>query len=280
MSLRTEIGAVIVVCGLTAPVAADWQAAIHGGPTFPFYQQSFEFDPGAVGGPADAVITPEGVYRLDGQGGISIGAALAYHPRQVLGLEARLDTADVSVRTGGVRYRVRVALPPPVGTVNAALAFTEGQGDLERLRPLSLNVRLRSPGRTRVTASGGVSYLPAIRFAIRQPIGAALGAGGPVVEIGEIVVPAEALPAEKGDGRWGGNGGAGVEHPIGARLRLLADARYFRFQRQTLYWGEPQATGALTPLQNELVREITARLEAVRFNPTFFQATAGIALSF
>jgi hypothetical protein len=33
-------------------------------------------------------------------------------------------------------------------------------------------------------------------------------------------------------------------------------------------------------VQDQLVREITARLDPVRFNPTFFQATAGVALSF
>ena len=259
---------------------SDWEIAVHGGPTFPFYSQSFEFDPGAVGGPAGAVISPEGRYRLDGHGGLALGAALSFHARRVVGLELRLDTADVSVRTGGVRYRVRVALPPPLGTLATDVAFTEGEGDLERLRPVSLNLRLRSPGSTRLTASGGISYLPAFRFAIRQPIAAGLGGGGPLLEVGRIVIPAEALPDQAGDGRWGLNGGMGIQHRVGARLRLQADGRYFRFQRQTLYWGEPRGTGALTGVQDLLVREITARLDPVRFNPTFFQATVGVALSF
>ena len=63
-----------------------------------------------------------------------------------------MDTADVDVRTGGVRYRVRVALPPPIGQLTTNVDFTEGVGDLERLRPLSLNLRLRSPGVLRVLA--------------------------------------------------------------------------------------------------------------------------------
>lgn len=259
--------------------ASDWELALHGGPTFPFYMQSIDFDPGAVSGPAGAVIRQEGVYRLDGRGGLALGGALSFHPHRVVGLELRLDTADVNVRTGGARYRVRVGLPPPLGTLATELAFTEGEGDLERLRPVSLNLRLRSPGATRVTASGGISYLPAFRFAIRQPIEASLG-DGPQFEVGQIVVPAEALPAQEGDGRWGLNGGVGIQRRVGARLRIQADARYFRFQRQTLYWGEPQGTGALTALQGQIVREITSRLDPVRFNPTFFQATAGIALSF
>ena len=278
--MRPSVAALSLVACLAASAAhADWELTVHGGPTFPFYEQSFEFDPGPLAAPGGVVISHEGVYRLDGRGGISLGGALAFHPHAALGLELRLDTADVNVRTGGVRYRVRVALPPPIGTLTTDVAFTEGEGDLERLRPVSLNLRVRSPGTTRVTASGGVSYLPAFRFAIRQPIEAALG-DGPLVEVAEILVPAEALPEREGDGRWGLNGGIGIQHRIGARLRIQADGRYFRFQRQTLYWGEPQGTGALTPLQDLLVREITARLDPVRFNPTFFQATVGLALSF
>lgn len=278
MRLTTIVGVAVAAWCVASQAAADWQATVHAGPTFPFYDEVIEFDTGAVSGPGGAEITPEGVYRLEGHGGVALGAALAFHPVDVFGIEARLDTADVRVRTGGASYHLRLSVPP-FGTVNGTLAFTEGEGDLERLTPVSLNLRVRSPGKTRVTASGGVSYLPSFRFAIRQPIGLGIGSA-PLLDVGEIVVPAEALPADEGDGRWGVNGGLGVEIPIGGRLHLVADGRYFWFQSQTLYWGEPQGTGALTSVQDELVRQITARLEPARFNPTFFQATAGIALSF
>jgi hypothetical protein len=269
----------VVACLLASAARADWEFAVHGGPTFPFYQQSIAFDPGPISGAAGAVITQSGEYRLDGRGGLSFGAALAYHPHPAVGLELRVDTADVDVRTGGSSYRFRVPVPL-FGTFDSTVSFTEGEGDLKRLRPVSLNLRLRSPGAFRVTASAGVSYLPVFRFAIRQPIAAGFGSGGPQVEVAEILLPAEALPEQEGDGRWGVNGGVGLQIPIGAHLHVQADGRYFTFQRQTLYWGEPQATGALTPLQDELVREITARLDPARFNPTFFQATVGLALSF
>jgi hypothetical protein len=278
MTLRAGALA-LLTCLAASDARGDWEVAVHGGPTFPFYEQSIAFDPGPIGGLPGAVIAQDGEYRLDGRGGLSLGATLAYHPHPAVGLELRVDTADVDVQTGGSSYRVRVPVPI-FGTVDSTLAFTEGEGDLERLRPVSLNLRLRSPGRLRVTASGGVSYLPVFRFAIRQPISAGLGAGGPQLEVAEILVPAEALPEQEGDGRWGVNGGVGIQYPIGPRLQLIADGRYFRFQRQTLYWGEPQGTGALTPVQDQLVSEITARLDPARFNPTFFQATVGIALSF
>ena len=277
MTLR--VGALSLVACLVASAArADWEIAVHGGPTFPFYEQSIAFDPGPISGVPGVFITQAGEYRLDGRGGLSLGAALAYHPHPAVGLELRVDTADVDVRTGGSSYRVRFPLPI-LGTIDSTVSFTEGDGDLERLRPVSLNLRLRSPGRFRVTASGGVSYLPVFRFAIRQPISAGVASGG-MVEVAKILVPAEALPEQEGDGRWGVNGGIGLQVRIGAHLHAQADGRYFTFQRQTLYWGEPQVTGALTPLQDLLVREITARLDPARFNPTFFQATVGVALSF
>ena len=278
--MRFPIAAAALLSALTPAAArADWEVALHGGPTFPFYEQSFAFDPGPISGAPGAIVDSEGLYRLDGQGGLSFGATLAFHPHAVLGLEARVDTADVDVRTGGVRYRVRVPAPP-FGTLTADVDFIEGEGDLERLRPVSLNLRLRSPGATRVTASAGVSYLPSFRFAIRQPIAAGLGPGGPQLEVAEIRLPAEALPDEDGDGRWGVNAGLGLQRRIGPRVLVLAEGRYFRFQRQTLHWGAPEGTGALTPVQDQLVEEITARLDPVRFNPTFFQATLGVAFSF
>ena len=273
--MKTALALLLAATGVQA---AEWEAAVHAGPTFPFYEQSFEFDPGGITGPGGVTIDEHGVFRLEGRGGIALGASLAFHPVPALGLEARVDTADVDVTTGGASYDVRANVPP-FGQLSTTVAFTEGEGDLERLRPLSLNLRLRSPGDFGVFASGGVSYLPGFRFVIRQPIEASLG-DGPLVPVGEVGLPAEALPEEEGDGRWGWNAGGGLQWRVAARVRLQAEGRYFRFQRQTLFWGEPEGTGPLNALQRDLVRQITADLEPARFNPTFFQATAGVALSF
>ena len=165
MTLRVGVLS-LVTCLVGSAARADWEIAVHGGPTFPFYEQSFEFDPGPLAGPCGQVISQEGVYRLDGSGGISLGAALAFHPHSALGLELRLDTADVDVRTGGVSYQLRVAVPP-FGNITTDVAFTEGEGDLERLRPVSLNLRVRSPGTTRVTVVGR-RELPAL-VPLRHP---------------------------------------------------------------------------------------------------------------
>src|SRR5688500_18669195 len=100
-----------VACLGASDARADWEVAVLGGPTFPFYEQSFAFDPGPIGGVPGAFITQAGEYRLDGRGGLSLAAALAYHPHPAVGLELRVDTADVEVRTGGSSYRVRIPVP-------------------------------------------------------------------------------------------------------------------------------------------------------------------------
>ena len=269
--------AILLLAASSAP-AGDWEATIQAGPTFPFYEQSFEFDPGRIAPPGGVVIDEDGVFRLDGEGGLSLGASLAFHPVPAVGLEARLDTADVDVSTDGVSYDIRANVPP-FGQLRTTVVFTEGEGDLQRLRPVSLNLRLRSPGTAGVFASGGVSYLPGFRFVIRQPIEAALG-DGPLLPVGEVSLPAEALPDEEGDGRWGWNAGGGLHWQVAPRLRLVAEGRYFYFQRQTLFWGEPEGTGPLNAVQRDLIRRITEELDPVRFNPTFFQATGGISITF
>jgi opacity protein-like surface antigen len=271
------VAAVTLLLAALPAAAGDWEVAAWAGPTFPGFEQSFEFDPGRVTIPG-VIVDEAGVFRMDGRGGIAFGGSLAFHPVPVLGIEARLDTADVDVTTSGAQYDLRANVPP-FGPVRATVAFTEGEGDLERLTPVSLNLRLRAPGPLGLFASGGVSYLPGFRFEIRQPVEAALG-DGPLLPIGEVTLPAEALPGEEGEGRWGWNVGGGLQVQVAPRVRLLAEGRYFWFQGQTLFWGEPEGSGALAGIPGEIVRQIAGELEPVQFKPTYWQATAGVALRF
>jgi opacity protein-like surface antigen len=271
---------ILLLCAFAAPVAsaADWEVAVHGGTTFPFYEQSFEFDPGSVAIPGTTV-TEEGVFRLDGKGGLALGASLSVQGR-VLGLEARLDTADVRVETIGARYEISTRLPPPLPNVTTTVDLGGGDLDLERLRPVSLNLRFRSPGRTSFVASGGISYLPAFRFVVRQGVSIRLPFLASGTDVAHITLPAEALPGDDSEGRLGWNAGAGLHYAFGPRLALVVEGRYFRFQRQTLEWGEPESSIPLPQFQAEIVRQVAERLDPVRFNPTFFQASAGLALRF
>ena len=270
----------VAVIALTAgsAAAADWEASAWVGPTFPLYEQSFTLDPRAITGPGGVTVDQEGVFRLDGKGGISFGGSLAVYPIPILGIEGRIDTADVDVTTGGVTYGVRANVPP-FGNVRSEIAFTEGEGDLDRLLPLSLNLRLRTPGSLSAYASGGVSYLPGFHFVIHQPLELAIG-DGPLLPLGEVTLPAEASPEREGEGRWGWNVGGGLQVSVAPRVKLHGDVRYFHFQRQTLTWGDPEGTGAISGLAEEIVDAVAGELEPARFNPTFFQATAGVALTF
>lgn len=280
MLARTLSSLLAVALALTAHArAGEWEAAALIGPSFPFYEQTFEYDPGPLAAPfPGATVEQRDIFRLDGRGGLDVAAVVAYQARDWIGVEARLDTADVSVRTEGARYVVRASQTPPIH-----VDFGGGEVDLDRLRPVSLNLRVRKPGRVALLASGGVSYLPSFRFEVRQGVGigiTALGGVGPALNVAQVTLGAEALPAQEGEGRWGANVGAGVQHRRGARLLLSVEGRYFHFQRQTLGWGRPESVSPLPALQQEIVRQISESLEPVRFTPAFFQATAGIGVAF
>jgi hypothetical protein len=76
------------------------------------------------------------------------------------------------------------------------------------------------------------------------------------------------------------NAGLAVAIPVGSRLSLVAEGRYFRFQKQTLQWGRARSTGVLPAIEESLVRQVEARLEPVVFNPTFFHGSLGLSVRF
>jgi hypothetical protein len=285
VSRRVLVLAVAAAAAAARPVGGEgWEISLAGGKVFPFYDQSFEYDPGALQPPiAGATLEQRGVFMLDARGGLALNLAVARDLVPHVAVEARLDTADVSVTTIGARYRLRVNLPAPLPPLSTDVDLGTGTVDLERLRPLSLNLKLRGGQRTRVGVSAGVSWLPGFRFAVDQAIG--IGLPGLVgtrlgLDVARVGLTAEALPSERGQGRLGANAGASIGVPLGRRARLVLDGRYFLFQKQTLHWGRAQGTGALPAIQESLVRQVEAKLEPVVFNPTFFHASLGLALDF
>lgn len=271
--------------GLTSVAdAGEWELAVAGGKVFPFYTQSFEYDPGTLTAPIPGTtIEQRGVFRLDARGALAVGGSLSFYPARHVGIELRVDTADVSVPITGAVYRVRADLPAPLPDLSTDLDLGRGEVDLERLRPLSLGLRLRSAGRTRVGVSAGVSYLPGFRFVAVQGVGLGLPTlrGGRLdVDLARVSLRAEALPEEEGEGRLGAHAGATLERAVSPRVRVVAEFRSFYFQRQTLRWGRAQSDAPLSVLEEEIVRQVEARLEPVKFNPTFFHATAGLVFAF
>jgi hypothetical protein len=275
----------VVALGPAAVHAGGFEASLRLGQAFPFYEQTFRYDAGALlPSIAGLRVDQSGVFSLNGSGGLALGASLAYAFNDHAGVELRLDTADVRVRTEGARYRVRADLPPPLPDLDTEVDLAHGTVDLERLRPLSLNLLARTGGaRRQAFVSAGASYLPGFRLEVRQDIGLTLPrlfSGRGTLDLAQVTLAAEALPEEEGEGRLGLNGGAGLALAVGSRAWITVEGRYFHFQRQTLGWARPRGTGVLPALEEAIVGQVTEALAPVKFSPRFFHAAAGVALRF
>jgi opacity protein-like surface antigen len=273
---------IAVLCAAVLPAlaaAGEVEATVRAGQVFPFYKQTVHFDPGPFLRSTfpGVIVDPVQDLRLEGRGGLALGGGLTWYAAGGVGLQARIDTADVSVTSIDAIVRVRLPLPPPLPTFSTDLTIP-ATADLQRLRPVSLNLAARTSGNVKVHVSGGVSYLPALRFSVRSEIQAAdpLLAGLPLAR---LTVRAEAEPGGQGEGRLGFNAGAGFGWPLSGRLSLEVDARYFRFRRQTLAWTADPGV-ALTPVEQQLMRQLLDTLGPVTFNPEFFQATGGLTVRF
>jgi hypothetical protein len=273
---------IAAVCAAVSPglaAAGDVEVAVRAGQVFPFYKQTVHFDPGPFLRSTfpGVVVDPVQDLRLEGRGGLALGGGLTWYAAGGVGLEARIDTADVSVRSVDAIVRVRLPLPPPLPSLSTDVTLP-ATADLQRLRPMSLNLAARTPGNVKVHVSGGVSYLPSLRFSVRSDIQTT----GPLLAnlpVAHLVVRAEAQPGRQGEGRLGVNAGAGFGWPLSGRLSLEVDARYFRFRQQTLAWTADPGV-PLTPVEQQLMRELLVTLAPVSFNPEFFQATGGLSLRF
>jgi hypothetical protein len=104
-------------------------------------------------------------------------------------------------------------------------------------------------------------------------------AGLPTPALGvEVGLRAEAPPDVVDQGQYGANLGVGLQVGLGRHLALSAEARGFLFRERTLSWSS--AAQPRNALEDALQRELLARLEPVRFTPTFFSVNAGLAVRF
>ena len=273
---------VVLALALLVPVGAaagEVELAVFGGRSIPTYEQTFSYDPGAFGLPTPLPgisISQQGVFALTAKGGWAGGASLAWFPADVFGIEARFDTVGIRGEATGVGYTATVTLPPlPAFAVN--LDLPPGVVEVDRLTPLSLGLKLRTPGRVRVFLSAGGSYLPKVEATATQSLAVGISRVTPSIDVTQASIRAAALPAE-GQGRWGVTAGIGLQIPLGAKASFQAEVRAFRFQKQTLNW-ELVAPPAIPALE-ELLQDAVSRLDPVEFNPTFYQVTAGFALRF
>ena len=267
--------------------AATVEVSAAVGQAFPFYEQSFSYDPGSavisVPGVGNVDLQQKGAFRLDGKGGSTVGGSVTFFLAPHAGIELRVDSAAVDIRPSGATYHVNVNLPAPLPDISDDFRFADGEIDVDRLQPFSLNLKLRTPGRLAVFVSGGISYLPEVKIAARQRLGFGLpGITSNIAQlsVGSIVFNADVDSDEnKPQKRIGGNIGAGVRLHLVGPLAVHGEGRYFHFPKHTIHW-HPEIEGPLTVIEETLLAEVERRLEPIEFYPAFWQATVGVSLAF
>jgi hypothetical protein len=264
-----------------AGAAERLEIAGHAGFTFPFYSQTFSYDPGSVSVPIPGVsVEQSGQFQLSGSGGPAFAGAITFYATSGLGFEFRVDHSDIKVDTQGGSYTVRVGLPAPLDPVVANLSLTQGSADLKAVTPLSFNLKLRTGGRVRLTTSFGASRLGGIEMTLTQSVG--LGVIGfdfsqGNAQIATLGVKATAL-GDTGSS-WGANLGLGLQIPIGEHAAFLIEGRGFYFPKRTVEW-EPVLDRPLTDIEKTLLQRLQERLPPVEFEPWWVQATIGLAVRF
>ncbi len=279
----------LLLAVLAAPalaVAGELELTGYAGYTFPFYSQTFKYDPGPVTVPIPGVTVEQGgSFALKASGGPAFAGGIAFYVTDGLGLEVRYDHADLTVETQASTYTVHVGLPAPLDPVVADLALTGGTADLKAAAPFSLNLKLRTPGRVKLTASGGVSRLGDLQFQVQQTIGLgviAFNVDQGNIQVGTIGVKATAAAGT--GGTWGGNLGLGLQIPIGERGALVLEGRGFYFPKRTVTW-EPVVDRTLSAIEQLLLdrvldQALKGALPTVEFEPWWVQATVGFAIRF
>jgi Outer membrane protein beta-barrel domain len=280
--LRLAVASAAVT--LLPQTVAAGQFEIYGsyGVTFPFYSQTFTWDPGPVSLPIPGLsINQQGTFKLDAQGSSVWGIGGTFYFTSVVGLEVRGDFASVEITTTGATYNVRLTLPP-FPPITTDLNLGTGAVDVDRLTPVSFNLRFQTPGRFALGFSGGASYLPSFKFSARQNIAlgvSAVNAGNQELEVSTLPFAAVVQPEGEGQSRWGFNGGLTLRIPLGSTVALMGDARYFRFSEQTVTWGRADSR-PLNAIEQLLLAQVQQRLDPVTFRPEWFQVTGGLSITF
>jgi hypothetical protein len=283
MRSRLALSAALVAAALLPPSAAragGVEITGFAGYTFPFYSQSFAYDPGPINVPIPGVsIQQSGEFKLTGKGGPAFGGAITFYPSETIGIELRVDRAEVKVETESTTYDVNVTLPAGLAPVQSTLTLEDGEATLSAPLPLSLNLKLRGAGQTHVFLSGGISRLGNLDLTFRQPI--AIGVSSVNLDTGNLEIPTlnvQASASETGSS-WGGNLGLGFQVALGEHGGLVVEGRGFYFPKRTIEW-ESVSVGGLPAIQQELLSRTLANLPAVEFEPWWVQATIGISYRF
>lgn len=273
---------------LLAALALVWPATargvgfeidLHVGRTAPTFEQTLSYDPSSsIPSVPGVTVRPLGPLQLDARGSLAFSGSATLYLVGSFGIEGRIDGLEADLDARPATYDIGVARPP-LPLFDARLELGSDNLKIERAQPLSLNLRVVTPGPVRLSLSGGVTRLGALKLAgtLSGTLAAPTGVPLPIPSA-QVRLVAVAPPEEADRGQYGLNAGAAVQIGLGRTLALSLEARGFVFKERVLTWS-----AAGTPanvVEEALQRELLARLEPVRFRPTFFSVNAGIALRF
>ena len=278
--MRKALASLVVLLAIPSLARAGGvELSGFAGYTFPFYSQTFAYGPGPVSVPITGVsIQQSGQFDLTASGGLAAGGALTLYPAEGIGFEIRYDRASIDLKPGAATFDVNMTLPAGLDPVKTSLTLDEGTGELSTSAPLSLNLKLRTTGSTKLFASGGLSRLGALDLTLSLPVAigvTAINLQTGNLEIGTIELRAKGTP----DSSWGGNLGVGVQIPLGEHGGLVLEGRGFYFPKQTYEW-EPVIDTPLGAVPSELLNRVLDSLDPVEFKPWWVQATIGVSYRF
>jgi hypothetical protein len=278
---RLALVAATLVASVPALAGERLEITGYAGYTFPFYSQTFRYDPGQVTVPIPGVsVEQSGQFEANASGGPAFAGGITLYATSGLGFELRYDRADITVDTRGASYAVRVGLPAPLDPVLTTLSLAEGQVDLKAVAPLSFNLKLRSGGSVRFTTSFGASKLGDLEMTLTQSVGLGVigfDLPGNSVQVGTLSLRATA--AGDAGSSWGANLGLGLQIPIGEHAAFVIEGRGFYFPKRTVEWA-PVLDRPLTPIEQTLLDRVLERLPPVEFEPWWVQASLGFAVRF
>lgn len=266
-SRRVPAALFAVAAVLIGPLRAHAQGidvTLFGGLAYPLYDERLTLSPANPSIPG-VEITSISTPVLSADGGAVVGGAVALE-FGILALEGRLDSVEAGLEFSGARYDLRGTAFPFQG-LTASIVASPGRFDAERISLISLNARIRTPGPIGILASAGLSYLPDIDVAGSVPL-TVDAPGLPALGI-DAALTLRGTP-QQSEHRFGVNGGAGLR--VGGRVAVLAEVRGFYFREYELRFGTADGP--------ELLDELLAEAEPVRFSPVFVNAQVGVTFRF
>jgi hypothetical protein len=254
-----------------APASAgEVELAVQVGRSLPFYKQSFALDPGDFVPPGYPIETSGG-FDLELGGGLTLSGGLTWRFSDVVGLEARVDSANVELKVTGGRVSGDLgAFVPGLPSIPVSGELS-GETQIERLTPVSLNLQLGFGDGVRFVISGGASYIPATTLAatVQIRLGVSDIPGLPPITLPGVSVTAAATL----DAGFGGNLGAGLRIAVSPQVAFVVEGRAFGFPTRELHWGSGSGSSAIEDA-------LAAALDPIEFQYGFFQATGGLSITF